>query len=54
MILLGELRDSETIRLALTVAETGHLVMATLHTSGAAQAIERLVDVFLRRKRTNT
>ena len=46
MILLGELRDSETIRLALTAAETGHLVMATLHTRGAAQAIERLVDVF--------
>jgi len=46
VILLGELRDSETIRLALTAAETGHLVMATLHTRGAAQAIERLVDVF--------
>jgi twitching motility protein PilT len=42
----GELRDSETIRLALTAAETGHLVMATLHTRGAAQAVERLVDVF--------
>lgn len=46
MILLGELRDSETIRLALTAAETGHLVLATLHTRGAAQAIERLVDTF--------
>ena len=46
VILLGELRDSETIRLALTAAETGHLVLATLHTRGAAQAIERLVDVF--------
>ncbi|WP_434583104.1 type IV pilus twitching motility protein PilT [Klebsiella sp. R390] len=46
VILLGELRDSETIRLALTAAETGHLVMATLHTRGAAQAVERLVDVF--------
>lgn len=46
VILLGELRDNETIRLALTAAETGHLVMATLHTRGAAQAIERLVDVF--------
>ena len=46
MILLGELRDSETIRLALTAAETGHLVMATLHTRSAAQAVERLVDVF--------
>ncbi|MGL5601851.1 MAG: type IV pilus twitching motility protein PilT [Silvania sp.] len=46
VILLGELRDSETIRLALTAAETGHLVLATLHTRGAAQAIERLVDAF--------
>ncbi len=46
VILLGELRDSETIRLTLTAAETGHLVLATLHTRGAAQAVERLVDVF--------
>jgi twitching motility protein PilT len=46
VILLGELRDTETIRLALTAAETGHLVLSTLHTRGAAQAIERLVDVF--------
>lgn len=46
VILLGELRDSETIRLALTAAETGHLVLATLHTRGAYQAIERLVDTF--------
>ncbi|WP_437889358.1 type IV pilus twitching motility protein PilT [Phytobacter sp. V91] len=46
VILLGELRDSETIRLALTAAETGHLVLATLHTRGAHQAIERLVDTF--------
>ena len=46
VILLGELRDSETIRLALTAAETGHLVLATLHTRGAPQAIERLVDTF--------
>ena len=46
VILLGELRDSETIRLALTAAETGHLVLATLHTRGAAQAVERLVDTF--------
>lgn len=44
--MLGELRDSETIRLALTAAETGHLVLATLHTRGAAQAVERLVDSF--------
>lgn len=46
VILLGELRDSEPIRLALTAAETGHLVLATLHTRGAAQAVERLVDSF--------
>ncbi|MDA8503580.1 type IV pilus twitching motility protein PilT [Citrobacter sp. Awk 2] len=46
VILLGELRDVETIRLALTAAETGHLVLATLHTRGAAQAIARLVDTF--------
>ncbi|ELN2575511.1 type IV pilus twitching motility protein PilT [Enterobacter kobei] len=46
VILLGELRDAETIRLALTAAETGHLVLATLHTRGASQAIERLVDTF--------
>lgn len=46
VILLGELRDTDTIRLALTAAETGHLVLSTLHTRGAPQAIERLVDVF--------
>ncbi|KEY60704.1 type IV pilus twitching motility protein PilT [Serratia sp. DD3] len=46
VILLGELRDTTTIRLALTAAETGHLVLATLHTRSAAQAVERLVDVF--------
>ncbi|MFC3396593.1 type IV pilus twitching motility protein PilT [Brenneria rubrifaciens] len=46
VILLGELRDTETIRLALTAAETGHLVLATLHTRSAAQAVDRLIDVF--------
>ena len=46
VILLGEMRDLETIRLALTAAETGHLVLATLHTATAPQAIERIVDVF--------
>ena len=46
VILLGEMRDLETIRLALTAAETGHLVLATLHTATAAQAIERIIDVF--------
>src|SRR5271155_4951242 len=45
-ILVGEMRDLETIRLALTAAETGHLVFATLHTSSAAQTIDRLIDVF--------
>jgi len=46
IILVGELRDLETIRLALTVAETGHLVFGTLHTSSAAKTIDRIVDVF--------
>ena len=46
VILLGELRDLETIRLALTAAETGHLVLATLHTRSAPQAVDRLIDVF--------
>ena len=46
VILLGEMRDLETIRLALTAAETGHLVMATLHTSSAPRTINRIVDVF--------
>ncbi len=46
VILVGELRDLETIRLALTAAETGHLVMATLHTSSAPRAVSRMVDVF--------
>jgi twitching motility protein PilT len=46
IILVGELRDLETIRLALTAAETGHLVFATLHTSSAAKTIDRMVDVF--------
>jgi twitching motility protein PilT len=45
-ILVGELRDLETIRLALTAAETGHLVFGTLHTASAAQAIDRIIDVF--------
>ena len=45
-ILVGELRDLETIRLALTAAETGHLVFATLHSSSAAKTVSRLVDVF--------
>lgn len=46
IILLGEMRDLETIRLALTAAETGHLVIATLHTSSAPRTISRIIDVF--------
>ncbi len=46
VILVGEMRDHETIGLALTAAETGHLVMGTLHTSSAAKTIDRIVDVF--------
>ncbi|MFU8784257.1 type IV pilus twitching motility protein PilT [Aliidiomarina sp.] len=46
VILVGELRDLETIRLALTAAETGHLVFATLHTTSAPKTIDRIVDVF--------
>ena len=46
IILVGELRDLETIEIALTAAETGHLVMATLHTQDAAQTVDRIIDVF--------
>ncbi|ENV33670.1 type IV pilus twitching motility protein PilT [Acinetobacter gerneri] len=46
IILVGELRDLETIRLALTAAETGHLVFGTLHTSSASKTIDRIIDVF--------
>jgi len=46
IILVGEMRDPETIRLALTAAETGHLVFGTLHTSSAAKTIDRIIDVF--------
>ncbi len=46
VILVGELRDQETIRLALTAAETGHLVFGTLHTSSAAKTVDRIIDVF--------
>jgi twitching motility protein PilT len=46
IILVGEMRDLETIEIALTAAETGHLVMATLHTQDAAQTIDRVIDVF--------
>ena len=46
MILVGEMRDLETISTALTAAETGHLVFATLHTQDAPQSIDRVIDVF--------
>jgi len=46
IILVGELRDLETIRLALTAAETGHLVLGTLHTTSAAKSVDRIIDVF--------
>lgn len=46
MVLIGEMRDKETIEIALTVAETGHLVFGTLHTNSAAQTINRIIDVF--------
>lgn len=46
VILVGEMRDAATIRLALTAAETGHLVLSTLHTASAPQAVDRLVDAF--------
>jgi twitching motility protein PilT len=46
VVLIGEMRDLETIQAAITIAETGHLVFATLHTNSAAQTIDRIVDVF--------
>ena len=46
VMLLGEMRDTESIAIALTMAETGHLVFATLHTNDAAQAVDRIIDVF--------
>lgn len=52
IILIGELRDLETIRLAMTAAETGHLVLASLHTQTAAQTIHRMIDVFAAEEKT--
>jgi len=46
VVLIGEMRDLETIQAAITIAETGHLVLATLHTNSAAQSIDRIIDVF--------
>ena len=44
VILVGELRDAETISMAMTAAETGHLVLGTLHTTGAVKTIDRIID----------
>ncbi|MEG0829479.1 MAG: PilT/PilU family type 4a pilus ATPase [Anaerovoracaceae bacterium] len=52
VILIGELRDPETINIAMTAAETGHLVISTLHTMGAANTIDRIVDVFPSQKQS--
>ncbi len=46
VVLIGEMRDLETIAAAITIAETGHLVLSTLHTNGAAQSVDRIIDVF--------
>jgi len=46
VIMVGEMRDLETISLAITASETGHLVLATLHTSNASRTLDRLLDVF--------
>ena len=46
ILIIGEMRDPETMAAAITVAETGHLVFATLHTSSAAQAVDRIIDAF--------
>ena len=46
VILLGEMRDLETIAAAITAAETGHLVFGTLHTTGAARTVDRIIDAF--------
>ena len=52
VVLIGEMRDFETIQAALTIAETGHLVFATLHTNSAAQTVDRIVDVFPENQQT--
>lgn len=52
VVLIGEMRDFETIQSAITIAETGHLVFATLHTNSAAQTIDRIVDVFPENQQT--
>lgn len=52
IVLIGEMRDFETIQAAITIAETGHLVLATLHTNSAAQTVDRIVDVFPENQQT--
>ena len=52
MVLIGEMRDLETIESALTIAETGHLVLTTLHTNSASQTADRIIDVFPERQQT--
>lgn len=54
VILVGEMRDLETVSLALTAAETGHLVLATLHTSSAAKTIDRIIDIFPKEQQAQT
>ena len=54
MILVGELRDAETIRMAMTAAETGHLVLGTLHTTSAVKTIDRLIDALPAEEREQT
>ena len=54
VILVGELRDAETIRMAMTAAETGHLVLGTLHTTGAVKTIDRMIDALPAEEREQT
>ena len=51
IIMVGELRENESIEMALTAAETGHLVLATLHTNGAVDTIDRIISVFPENKK---
>ena len=54
VILVGELRDAETIRMAMTAAETGHLVLGTLHTTSATKTIDRIIDALPAEEREQT
>ncbi len=53
VVLIGEMRDLETIQAALSIAETGHLTLATLHTNSAAQTVNRIIDVFPADQKSN-